>query len=108
MAHKRRHMAVVQVQPKRRGIELVDKCLAHFDGQHAVHVGFVDAVKVHGVGMVAAVDEGDAHAVALGGANKRARAAPVVDPGREADARRDLDGFVGGDDGVFAQRLAAG
>ena len=90
---------MVEVQPGRQGVELVDglaarRDLAGAEAGHAVHLGRVDAVEVDRVRVVRAVDERDPQALALAAAQRRAGDAPVVGPGRELHARGDLDLLV--------------
>ncbi len=96
---ERAHVAVVEVQPVRHRVELVDRApagrdLARPEPRHAVHLGRVDAVEVDRVRVAGGVDEGDAQPLALAGAQRGAGDAAVVGPGREADAGRDLDLLV--------------
>ena len=89
---QRRRVAVVEVQPGRPRLELVGELAARVDDlEHAVHVRRMDAVEVDRVRVRAGVDEVDAQRVALGGADDGAGHGAVVRPGREEDARRDLD-----------------
>ena len=78
------------------------------DPRHAVHLRRVDAVEVDRVRMLGAVAEPDPKPLALARPQRRRRDAPVVGPGRELDARRDLDLLVDGDQLPLAQRAAAG
>ena len=57
-------------------------------------------------GCAALVEEADADAVALGGAQGRAGHLAVVGPGGEEEAGRDLDLAVDGEDLVLAQQRA--
>jgi hypothetical protein len=76
---------------ERLGVELVDELLPHpHDLEHAVHVGRVDAVEVHGVGMRAAVLERNAYPIPLGRPQRRPRHLTVVGPRRVHDAGRHL------------------
>ena len=57
---QRPHVAVVEVQPERLGVELVDELLAggyHTAADHRdpVHVRGVDAVEMHGVRVLGAL-----------------------------------------------------
>ena len=73
-------------------LELVGELVARLDDlEDAVHVRRVDAVEVDRVRVRAGVREADAQDVALGRAQHRAGDGAVVRPGREEDARRDLD-----------------
>ena len=54
----------------------------------------VDAVEMHRMRVRAVVPEDDPQPVALGRPQRRAGHAAVVGPGREHDARRDLDLLV--------------
>ena len=110
---QRRGVAVVEVQAERLGVELVDEPFARIDQpgggvEDAIHAGGMDAMEVDAVRVRAAVDESDAHAVALTRANRRTRDATVVGPGGELDTRDDLDGFVEGVERVLAQGLSVG
>ena len=94
VALQRHRMTVVEVTAERAGLEFVDERLAGQDlagAGHAVDARRMDAMKVHGVRHGAGVGERDADQVALGHAQRRAGHAPVVGPGREEHARRDLD-----------------
>ena len=103
---QRHHVAVVEVQAERLGVELVDELLAGVDlpataaladPRHAVHEVGVDPVEVDRVRVLGAVDEADPQPVALGAAEGRAGDAAVVGPGGIGDAGRDLDVLVLGD-----------
>src|SRR5690606_26709522 len=76
------------------------------DPGHAIPVGGVDAVAVESVRVGAGVGEVNPDAVALVAADRRAGHGPVISPGREEDARRDLDLLIDRDDAVLTQRLA--
>ena len=107
-----RDVAVVEVQPGGQRVELVDgapagRDLARAEAGHAVHLGRVDAVEVDRVRVRGAVDERDPQPLALARAQRRAGDAAVVGPGREADAGRDLDLLVLGDQRPLAQHAAA-
>ena len=113
VALQRRRVAVVEVAAEGLGLELVgellpDLDLAAADAGHAVLEGAVDAVEVHGVGVGAGVGEVDAQPIPLVGAQRRSRHLPVVGPGREEDAGRDLDLLVVGGDLPLADRRAVG
>ena len=104
---------MIEVDAERFGGELVgvrvaDLDIAAADPGHAVVVGAVDAVEVHRVRVAAGIDEVDAEEIALVGAQGRTRHAAVVGPGREKDARRDLDLLVVGDDLPLAHDRAVG
>jgi len=62
----------------------------------------VDAVKVHGVWVIAAVNEIDADTVALSTADGGARDAPVIRPGREFYTGYYFDISVSSHDAVLA------
>ncbi len=101
-------VAVVQVQPERLGVELVEIAAARRDHlERAIHVCRVDAVEVHGMRMAAAVREVDAQPVPFRGADRRPGDLAVVRPRRIEHARRYLDLRVLGVEAVFAQRLPA-
>ena len=98
---ERAHVAVVEVQPVRQRVELVDRRPAWRDlpgtkPEDAVGGRRVDAVEVHRVRVVAAVEEANPQPVALLRAQRRARDAAVVRPGHEPDAGRELDLMLGG------------
>ena len=89
---QRGRVAVVEVQPERRGVELVDGRVARLDVAgadpgHAVHHVAVDAVEVHRVRVAGAVREAHPQPLALAGAQGGAGHAPVVGPGGVLDAR---------------------
>ena len=108
---QRQRVAVIEVAAERLGVELVDELLARIDqagARHAVHARRMDAVEMHRVRMRAVVLEDDPQPVAFGRAQRRAGHAAVVGPGREHDARRDLDLLVLGDDLEGPQRAAVG
>ena len=110
---QRRDVAVVQVQAERLGLELVGDRLARGDDagadtRHAVHLGGMDPVEVDRVRMLGPVAEPDPKPLALARPQRRRRDAAVVGPGRELDARRDLDLLVDGDQLPLAQRPPAG
>ncbi len=94
---ERERVAVVEVKPERGGVELVGEARAGLDEPpgsttgNAVHVGGMDAVEMHRVGVAGGVGEPDAQAVALGGAERGTRDAAVVGPREVRDARGDLD-----------------
>jgi len=95
------------VQAERLGVELIGVTLPILHQfPDTVHVDGVDAVEVERVGMRSQIGEVDADAVALGGAQGRARYLAVVGPGGEVDPRRNLDFLVKGNNRVLAQRLA--
>src|SRR4051812_46827181 len=98
-------VAVIEMAAEGLGLELVDELATgqHVArARHAVHARGVDAVEVYGVRMRAAVAEADAHPLALGNPDGRTGNAAVVGPGREDDARRDLDVLVDGLDHELA------
>jgi hypothetical protein len=66
----------------------------------------VDAVEVDAVRVRAVVLEADPHPIALGDPDRRARHPAVVGPGREEEARGDLDFLVLGDDPKLAHGAA--
>ena len=108
-----RGVAVVEVDAERFGGELVgvrvaDLDIAATDSGHTIVVGAVDAVEVHRVRVAAGIDEVDAEEIALVGPQRRTRHAAVVGPGREEDARRDLDLLVVGHDLPLAHSRAIG
>src|SRR4029079_5981555 len=106
MAFQRHGVAVIEVQPERLGVELVDERAAGHHlvlRQRAVHLGRVPAVKVDGVGVRALVDEGHPHAVAFRRAQRGAGHLAVERPRGEEDPGRDLDLAIGRDDAVLAQ-----
>ena len=106
---QRQGMAVIEVASEGEGVELVGEFLAGSDfagARDAVHAGRVDAVEMDGVAVRAVVLEDDANAVALGDAQAWARHPAIVGPGREEDARRDLDLLVLADDLEGSQRAA--
>jgi hypothetical protein len=104
---QRHSVAVIQVQTRRFGVELVHK---RFAGEHlvlgkrAVHFRRMPSVKVNRVRMRPLIEEADAEAVAFGGANRRTRDLAVVSPRRELDARRDLDFAIHREYLVLAQQ----
>src|SRR4051794_33737827 len=96
-------MAVVEVEPERRGVELVDgrvagSDVAGADPGDAVHHVTVDAVEVDRVRVPRPVDEANPQSLALARPERRPRDAAVVGPGRVLDPRRDLDLAVLGDE----------
>ena len=100
-------MAVIEVQPPGLRLKLVDELAARFhDLEHAIHVGRVDPVEVDGVWVGAPVKEPHAQHIAGGHPQRRSRNLPVIGPGREEHARRDLDFLVHGNDVELAQRAA--
>jgi len=66
----------------------------------------VDPVEVHGVGVGPGIDELNPHAVALADTQRRPRDRPVEGPGREEDARGDLNLPIVGHDLELAKRPA--
>ena len=108
---QRQRVAVIEVAAERLGVELVDELLARTDqpgARHAVHARRMDAVEMHRVRMRAVVPEDDPQPLALLGAERRPGHAAVVGPGREHDARRDLDLLVLGRDLEGPQRAPVG
>jgi hypothetical protein len=100
---ERRRVAVVELHPVGARGELVREGAAGLDDlEDAVHLPRVDAVEVDRVRVRARVDEVDPQQVVLGHADDRPRHRPVVGPGRELDALRDLDRAVGGHELVLA------
>ena len=113
MLGQRPHVAVVEVQAGRLARRTRRPCVPPggispgAEPGHAVHLGRVDAVEVDRVRVLRAVDERDPQPLALARAQRRAGDAPVVGPGRELHARRDLDLLVDRDQLPLAQHPAA-
>ena len=106
-------MAVIEVTAKRLGVKLVDELLARQDfarahASDAIHFGGMNTVKMHCVGMAAAVEEVDPQVVAFRAANGWAGDTTVVSPGRKANPWCDLDLLVYRDDVILTQPLPAG
>lgn len=102
-------VAVIQVQPERLGVELVDEALARADRlEGAVHARGVNPVEVDAVRMAALVDEPHPQPVALGTADGWTGYLAVVGPRGIEDAWRHLDFTVFGHQLVLPQHLTRG
>ena len=100
---ERRRMAVVDVEARRPGRELVRQLVPRRDDlEDAVHVRGVDPVEVDRVRVRARVHEAHPQEVVLGGADHGAGNGAVVRPRGEEHSRRDLDLLVRRDERVVA------
>ena len=104
-------MAVVEVQAKGFGVELIDEVLP---GVHvlrhpgSVHSRRVEAVEMDRMRVCSGIGKADANTVPLARTNGGAGHPPVVGPGRKVNARGNLDLAVRRYKFVLAQRLAVG
>ncbi len=103
-------VAVVEMHAEGLGVELVDEALAGLDqarprSRYAIHLERVDAMKVDRMRMVAGIAKVDPNPVPFRAAQSRSWNAAIVGPGREFDARYDLDGLVHRRNAIFAQCL---
>src|SRR5215207_5729822 len=88
---ERRCVAVVEMQPGRFGVELVNEFLPRpYEFENPVHVGGVEAVEVDGVGMRTVVLEADAQPLPLRSPQRGTGYLSVVGPGRIHDAGSNL------------------
>src|SRR5829696_2309231 len=88
---ERRCVAMVEMQPGRFGVELVDELLPRpYELENPVHVGRVEPVKVDGVRVRTVVLEAYAQPLPLRGPQGGTGNLPVVCPGRIHDAGSDL------------------
>jgi hypothetical protein len=104
-------VAVIQVQPERFRVELVNEPPARHDlvfRHRAVHFRRVPAVEVDRVRMRSRVDEVDADAVPFGRAERRSGHLPVERPGRKEHPGRDFDFTIDGHQLVLPQQRAVG
>ena len=93
---QRPHVAVVEMQSEGFRVEGVCELLAGGDDpaaehRHAVHLGGMDAVEMHGVRVLGAVDEPHAQEIALSASQRRSGDPAVERPRLEPNPRRDLD-----------------
>ena len=99
-------VAVIQVQPERLRLELVDEAPARLHRfKSTIHVRRMDSVKMNAVGVASLVRESDPDAVALGASNRRTRYLTVVGPRRVEHTWRYLDFPVLGHKLVFPEHL---
>src|SRR3990172_4830320 len=101
-------VAVVLVKTEGFRVKLVDEALSWEDlprpnARYSVHLGRVDSVKVHSVGMAARVDELHPDALASLAAEGRAGHRAVEGPRWKEEAWRDLDLLVERDDLELSQ-----
>src|SRR5680860_545071 len=111
MSFQRSGMAVIQVNPKGFGIELVSEYLAGLDisptdACHTIKESAVDAVEMHGVRVGAVIDEMNTQTFPFVAPQGGAGHLTVIGPGREEDSRRDLDLLVHRHDLPFTYNCA--
>jgi hypothetical protein len=109
---ERAGVAVVEMEPERLGVELVNGVAAGLDQAGAeagdpVHRRRMQPVEVDRVRVLGAVDEADPEQLALVRAERRPWDAVVVCPSGVLDAGGDLDLLVTGKQGPFAKDPAA-
>jgi hypothetical protein len=102
-------MTVIEMQPERFGIELVDVATA---GMHrlerSIHVRWVHSMEVDAVRVAALVHEAHANTIAFGTANRGTRHLAVVRPCRVKHTGRNLDFPVFGNQLVLTKSLTRG
>ena len=99
-------MTVIEMASEWKSIEFVDGTLpgrdhSRPDSRHAVHCRRVNAMKVDGVWMTAAVDEINPNTISFDAADTWTWNAIVICPRREENAWSDLNLLIGGYDRVF-------
>ena len=102
-------MAVIEVEPHGRRVELVDKALSRLDYfENAVHVCSVDTVEVDRVWVTSPVGEIHLQPITFGATDARSGNRPVVGPCSEVYSRRNLDLAIQGSDFVLPLNLSVG
>src|SRR5215204_1258504 len=107
VALNRNRVAVIEMQPKGFGIEIIGVASARLHRlEGSVHVRRMDAVKMNAVRMAALVGEMHADTVALGAPDSWSGHLTVVSPGRIEDARGHFDLSIFRHQLVFPEHLS--